>query len=499
MALIGVDIGTTHCKVGLFQEDGKMINITVRPTLTHYDKLGYPSYKPEEIWGNIKAGILESLAGFEGNVSVIGITSMAETGVVVDRETGKARTDFIPWFSRCAEAEAEEVASEDSSFQRFQKTGLHMSYKYGLAKLLHLKKQHSEILRNAVWLSASDYIAYRLTGRFATDYSLAARTYAFMINHKSWDQSWIRHFGLPEDLFPEALPSGTVMGETTEEMHAELGIATGIPVSISGHDHLVAALAVGAIDPGTIFNSIGTAETLVGDLGRTELTKRDYQAGLSFGCHILREKFFWMGGISASGGSVEWFRSQFADEQMSYEQILSLSEAAAKGPTKILYYPYLSGSGAPNPDPMAKGAFIGIKASHKREDLLKALMEGTAYELESIRRTAESTTGYPITNMISVGGGTKNPLWLQVKADITNCRLSIPKIKEATLLGAALTAGIGCGIYKNEQEAVAAVKLTSQQEIQPNDTFHQEYKLLYEEGYMAFQEALRNYSLRFRM
>jgi len=497
MGLLGIDIGTTHCKAGFFQENGSILKIAVRPTITHYNQQGEPFFSPSEIWRNIASCLKEILSGCEEKVSAIGITSMAETGLLLDRRTGRPRTNFIPWFSRCAETEAEEISKEDRPFDRFQKTGLHNSYKYGLAKILQLKKQDKDILEEAVWLSASDYIAYLLTGNLATDYTLAARTYAFRIDQLTWDQPWIKHFGLPEQLFPEAMPSGKLMGLTQSKVCDHLGLSPGIPVAIAGHDHLVAALAVGAVNPGNVFNSIGTAETMVGAFEKRQLTDIEYASGMTFGCHIVRNRLFWMGGISASGGSIEWFREQFADQKMTYEEIMILSSNVKAGPSRILYYPYLSGSGSPQPDPYARGAFIGLKTSHQRRDLLKAMMEGTAYELESIRRSAERISGYRINRMTSVGGGTKNKYWMQIKADITNCQLTIPEINEATMLGAAITAGIGSGVYKSEEEAVSAVSYTHSKEIVPNQEFHQEYKHLYEKGYMGLQEQLRNFYRRF--
>jgi sugar (pentulose or hexulose) kinase len=493
MALLGIDIGTTHCKAGVFRDDGSQIQIAVSPTITHYSKQGEPYYLPDEIWGNITRCLKEVMLCCDEKVSAIGITSMAETGLLLDRQTGKPRTHFIPWFSRCAEGEAEEISNEDSPLHRFQKTGLHSSYKYGLAKIIHLRKQQTDILDDAVWLSASDFIAYKLTGNFATDYSLAARTYAFQIDQLSWDQDWIRHFNLPDQLFPEALPSGTKMGSTLSTELEELGIPQGIPVTVAGHDHLAASLAVGAITPGSVFDSIGTAETLVGAIEKKQLTEMDFASGLTFGCHVVRDKFFWMGGISASGGSIEWFRNQFSDQKMSYDEIMSLSAQSIEGPSGILYYPYLSGSGSPQPDPFARAAFIGLKTSHKREDLLKAMMEGTAYELESIRRSAERITNQSINQMISVGGGTKNHYWMQIKSDITNCHLAIPEINEATMLGAAITAGICSGVYKDEEEAAKAIQFTNPKEIVPSQQYHHEYKRLYEEGYMGLQLHLRNF------
>jgi len=492
MALIGIDIGTTHCKAGLFKENGEPLKISVVPTVTRYDEKHLPYFDHDEIWNGIITCLKDITSTQTETISAIGITSMAETGLLIDKESKEARTDFIPWFSRCAEEEAILLSREDNPFNRFQKTGLHNSYKYGLAKILWLKEQNERILNNAVWLSASDYIAFRLTGKFATDYSLAARTFAFRFDQKKWDKDWINHFGLSERIFPDAYPSGTIMGVTVPEIQSLINIPVGTPVAISGHDHVCASLAVGAVKPGTVFDSIGTAETLVGTLEERTLEKGDFEAGLSFGCHVVKNRMFWMGGIPSSGGSIEWFRNQFADQQLSYESIMKLS-SEKQAPTGILYYPYLSGSGAPKPDAVAKAAFIGLTSSHNRADMLRAMMEGTGYELESIRRKAEQVTNLPIHNMIAVGGGTKNRHWMQIKADITNCHIMIPNISEATLLGAAITAGIGAGLYKDEIEAGSILADLQINELSPLENNHRTYKRYYETGYIKLQESLRDY------
>ncbi|WP_299088746.1 FGGY family carbohydrate kinase [uncultured Metabacillus sp.] len=492
MALIGIDLGTTHCKAGLFHENGDVIQIAIRQMIILHDCEGNPFYHPEEIWNKIYECLSEIMSNRSVKVSVIGISSMAETGLLLDRETGRAKTAFIPWFSRCALNEANQIGKEDDPFRRFQKTGLHTSYKYGLAKILSLKGKDKGILKHAVWLSASDFIAYKLTGKLATDYTLAARTYAFRIDQKDWDLEWINHFELPKQLFPQALPSGTIMGETTMSDLQRIGIGKGTPVAIAGHDHVCASLAVGAVKPGIVFDSIGTAETLVGTLEKRDLSKNDYESRLSFGCHIVANRFFWMGGISSSGGSIEWFRDQLSDQTLSYEEIIRLSLLAKEGPTGILYYPYLSGSGAPNHDPDAKAAFIGVAASHERQDLLKAIMEGTCYEMEAIRRSAERITEHPINHVIVVGGGAKNKAWLKIKADITNCQLTIPSLSEATLLGAAMTAGIGSKVYQNVEEAISSLR-NQKKRITPNEKAHRDYRKIYEIGYMKLQHPLRDY------
>jgi sugar (pentulose or hexulose) kinase len=471
-----------------------------RPTETLKDEsLGIAYYDPDRMWESLYAALREALSVVEGaNVAAIGIASMAESGLVVERSTGAPRSPFLPWFDTCSEAQAAFIKKESDPFERFQRSGLHSSFKLGLAKVLWIREHVPSALEGGdpVWLSASSWIGYRLTGRMAFDDSLAARTYAYRIDRRTWDIEWIRHFGLPETLFPEALPGGAPIGGVKAELRA-LGLSEQTRVAIAGHDHVAAALSVGAIEPGAVYDSMGTAETLVGTLHSRELTREDFAAGLSFGVHIAAGRYFWMGGQSSSGGSVEWLRELLGDPTLSYDQILALSAAAAPGPTGALYFPYLAGSGAPLPDSRVRASFIGLKKSHGKSDVLKAALEGTAYQLEMMKRSAEHLTGGMIDRLLVVGGGTRNPLWLSVKADITGCELALPGVPEATLLGGALAAGIGAGVYRDAEEAVAAAKRgiaadgIEARTILPDADRHSRYSALYEQGFEPLQAPLR--------
>jgi sugar (pentulose or hexulose) kinase len=492
--LLSIDIGTTHCKAALFTEQGKLIRMA-KVNSVKYAEGGWEYYDPELLWNGI-AGLIRQIVRSEqtAGISSIGMTGMAETGLLVDRRTGEARSPFIPWFSPCSKPQAEMVGAEVDPMERFSATGLRSSYKYGLAKLLWLKERDSSVLQDAVWLSASDYAAYRLSGVMATDLTLAARTFAFHIDRKEWDTDWIRHFGLDPSLFPTVYPSGGVVGSVHPEAAAALGLPAGVPVVIAGHDHVAASLAVGASKPGLVMDSIGTAETLVGVMPERKLTAADWESGLSYGCYPTAGQLFWMGGLSASGGSVEWFRTVLSEPALGYEKLLELLAGMEPAPSGILYYPYLSGSGAPSPDANAKAAWIGITARHGQADLLKAVLEGTAYEMEAMRRAAEQSAGFAISRMIVTGGGTNNPYWLQIKANVSDCALELSDTPEAALLGAAMLAGMGSGLYADAEQAEAAVAGSRNRSlIRPQAGLQDEYRRLFEQGYIPLQQPLRQY------
>lgn len=500
--LLAIDLGTTNSKVGLFNRIGQPIAVASRETETFTHREGYAYYDPEGMWNSVAASIQEVLKkavialklndSKQVCIEAIGITSMAESGLLLDRQSGKPKSVFMPWFDTCSQSQAEWISNQCDVFERFCKSGLLNSFKLGLAKILWLKERDPDALNNAVWLSASSYIAYRLTGNMAFDYSLAARTYAFRIDTKEWDHAWIRHLGLDPGLFPPVLPATAAMGRVRPELCSQLGLNETISVSIGGHDHVCSALAVGAITPGKVYDSMGTAETLVGTMDEQPLGRKEFAAGLSFGCHIAPERYFWMGGNSASGGSIEWLRTLLADEKLSYEQLMQqLLEATDEEPTGILYYPYLSGSGAPVRDAKAKAAFVGLTKKHGKADMIKAVLEGTSFQLAAIREEAEAIAGHAIEKLFVVGGGTRNKRWLQIKADILNCSLELPPIEEATLLGAAMAAGVGAGVYSSVEDAVHTVQQKKALQIQPQENAHKLYSELYHQGFKPLQKPLR--------
>ena len=236
-------------------------------------------------------------------------------------------------------------------------------------------------MHDAIWLHTADFIAYRLAGVLQTDYTLAGRTYAFHLSQKEWDASWLHQFGLSPDLFPQPVPSGTPLGSGVTTDFASIGLAAGTPLAICGHDHLCAAFAAGAISPGVVFDSMGTAETLVGAIPERPLTTTEYDSGLTFGCHTVANRYYWLGGSAASGGSLEWLRTIFNDPPLTYEALNHLLGEMRAGPGDLIYLPYLSGRGAPWPQPEIRGAFGGLATGHTRADLLQAVLEGTAYQV----------------------------------------------------------------------------------------------------------------------
>jgi xylulokinase len=210
------------------------------------------------------------------------------------------------------------------------------------------KEQDPGLLDGAIWLGAADYIVYRLCGAFATDYSLAGRTYAFCIDSKQWDGEALDILEATDELFPAAYPSGRPAGQASPGFEA-LGLFPGTPVAIAGHDHLCAAFAaevLGGMHEAPVFDSIGTAESLTGVFPERPLVEADFQAGFAFGVYSQPGSLYWMGGLSASGGSIEWLRSNLREPQLSYAEDALLD--TRRRPDRDPIFPLPGGSGSPH-------------------------------------------------------------------------------------------------------------------------------------------------------
>lgn len=495
MYMLGIDIGTTNRKVGIFDEDGSTVALSSRPTVAIDTGKGYSVYDPEQLWQDI-ASMIQEVTSKSGAVKIeaIGIASMAESGLLVHRDRGTIQSPCLPWFDTSSTPQAERVRQADTKLALFQRTGLHLSFKHGLPKLLWLHDQDSSMFHEAVWLSVSGFIAYRLCGVMACDPSLATRTFAYDMRSNRWDKEWITSFNLPADLFPEVQPSGAPLGKVLPDVARSLGLSADTSVAIGGHDHVCASLAVGAVTPGEVFASMGTAETLVGMMKPHALGQAEFDTGLSYGYHVVPGYHFWMGGNPASGGAVEWLRKQLADEALSYKEVIALLADMDEGPGEVLFFPYLSGSGAPYPNSKTRAAFIGLSYSHGKGDMLRAVCEGTAYQLNMIKQSAERVAGLPITEVRAVGGGTRLAPWLQMKADVMNASIIVPPVEEATMLGAACAALLGAGHLANVDELRALAERRGVERYEPDGLRHERYAVRYAEVFQPMAEQLRRLS-----
>ena len=268
--LVGLDMGTTSVKAVIYECDGRTAAQASVPTKTHVPRPGWAYYEPDELWQGAVAALREAVAQIDRpeRIAGIAVASMAEAGIPLDH-AGKPTSECIAWFDRRTIPQAEWLGETLGEDHLFAVTGLSLQPIFSLCKMLWLKRNEPEVFGRTVrWLNVADFIAFKLSGVEATDWSLASRTLAFDLRKLNWDDEIVDAAGVPRSLFAPAQASGVRIGGVTADAARLTGLPGGAAVSRGGHDHVCGALAAGVVRDGEMLDSMGTAEALFVALDR---------------------------------------------------------------------------------------------------------------------------------------------------------------------------------------------------------------------------------------
>jgi xylulokinase len=458
-----VDVGSTTIKVALVIPGRGVVHVARRPTVTHSVRGGGAYHRPDELLAAVESAILECVSAAASQamppVGGIGVASMAESGVPVDRRDTPVG-DILAWHDPRPERQAAWIERQIGAAALFARTGLRSETKYTLPKLLWTREHRAaDFTRLRRWAGISELVGLCLTGKLATNASLACRTLAFDISIGAWDAELLGLVSLEPDNMPEVLPLGTAVGGLTEAAARRLGLPAGVPVAIAGHDHLAAALGAGVARPGEVLDSMGSAEQLTLVTDKPVLVDEVRRAGYSSGCHAIDGLYYVAGGLASSGTVVEWFIDTFLPGSAAtgerYAAFTDLLARAAPGPAEPIVRPYLRGRTAPHRDSTASLEFEGIREGHRLEDLAVAVLDGAAYHVRWMLDELARITATRLDRVRLSGGGTRNLRWVTAKAALGPGRMEIVRTEEAGALGAALAAGIAGGVYGDTAEALS--------------------------------------------
>lgn len=497
--LLGVDVGTTNCKAAVYTPDGHLVAQARAPTPVATPAPGWAEHDADELW-RVVAGVireavtqLPSAGHTAGDIAGLAVASMAEAGVLVD-DAGRPLVPMIAWYDQRTLDEGRWWAEVFGARRVFDITGQTPQPIYSLCKLMWLRRHRpNTFARAATWLNVADWIAYRLTGERATDYSLASRTLALDVTRRAWSAEMLDAAGIPTRLMARLVASGDVVGEATAETAAATGLAVGTPVAAGGHDHIVGAFGVGATEPGIMLNSLGTAEAMVLALRQPALTDALFEQRGHLGVHAAPNRFYTTGGVAGQGASLEWARELLVPDQpgeAGYRRLNILAEAAPAGCGGVVFLAHLRGAGRPHNDPTARGALVGLTPGAGRAVVARAVFEGMAFASRTLLESMEAATGVTTQEMLVIGGGARNPTWLQIRADVMQRTLQVVAVDEATAWGAAALAGLGAGVYADTQAMLARVAFPTQL-IPPNPGHAERYETVYHNIYSPLYAALR--------
>jgi xylulokinase len=398
----------------------------------------------------------------------------------VDAQGTPLRTSII-WADQRAEAEAAAIAERVGPDRVYRITGHRVSSNYSAAKLLWLRAHQPEIYsRTHQVLQAKDYVAFKLTGAYATDYSDASGTNLFDLGSRSWSQEILAAIDLDPDLLPPALPSATIIGTVTGQAAAATGLAAGTPVAIGGGDGACATAGAGVVSPADAYNYVGSS-SWISFVSREPLY--DPQQRTFTFAHLDPDYLFPTGTMQCAGGSYDWLERVLRGQarERIYRQLDDLASSVEPGAQGLFFLPYLIGERSPHWNPRARAAFVGLTMAHGRPEMARAVLEGVAFNLRIIL-DAFRDQGAPIAALRLIGGGARSALWRQILADVFGLPILQPRLLvEATSLGAAIAGGVGIGLYRDYGVAAELVR------VEPGEEPRPAISARYEELYQVFK------------
>ena len=494
--LAGIDIGSTTLKAVLYDDSGDLVASGTRPTerFTPYpDHPEWTVWQPEQIWGGCAAAMKDAVAqvGDPRNIKAVAVTGMGMDGVPID-EKGDWLYPFISWHDPRTEAQLNWWIDNIGAEKSFGVGGGTL-WRFNTAlRLLWMAEHEPEILvRTDKWLLIEDFLNFMLCGVRATDYSMASCTLLFDQTTRDWSDELLTKASIDRRLLCDTHPSGTPLGEVTAAAAKVTGLPEGTPVILGGHDYLCGALPVGAFKPGVVLDVTGTWEIVLATIPEPILTPAVQKLGVTVETHVARDTYaVWGGAVAAD--MLEWYRKEYGHEArrkaehgcgVDWDYLMDTAAASPAGAKGVMFLPHMSAAGCPVVDSRSLGAFVGMSNFVESGDMLRAIIEGLDYQVLDILTALQTGFGITPEHLVAVGGATRNSFWMQNKADVVGLPIEVPKVEEATPLGAAILAGIGVGLYKDEQDAFERV-------YRPGVTYHpnEELSPKYAEWYQIYKK-----------
>ena len=445
--ILAYDFGTGGIKASLFDVDGRVVASGFDAYETHYPASGFHEQAPADWWrATVKSTrlLLAAIAPEQrAQIRAVGISGHS-LGVVPLDADGNLLRDRVPiWSDSRADAEARDFFTRVDEKAWYARTGCGFPPGlYSVFKLMWFRAHEPDWFgRVDVVLGTKDYVNYRLTGVKATDNSYASGTGVYDLRTRAYADDLVAASGLPASIFPRIVPATHVLGTLTPEAAAELGLPESVQVVAGGVDNSCMALGAGAYREGRAYNSLGSSSWIAVSSAAPVIddATRPYVFD-----HVVPGQYASALAIFSAGTSHTWLRDLLG---LDYAEMDRLAEAAGVGAHGLLFNPTLAGGSSLDATPAMRGAFANLDLRHTRGDLVRAVMEGVAFGLRQALDALRTLV--PVADpLILVGGGAKAPLWRQIYADVYGLRVVRTSIgQQAAALGAAVVAGVGCGLW----------------------------------------------------
>lgn len=485
--LLGIDIGTSACKIAVFDVDGNVLAQANEGYQLYYPNPGWVEQDPDEWWEAICKGIKNVMKDGKiapEEIAGIGIDGQSWSAIPVDEE-GNCLAKTPIWMDTRARDICERVNKEVGADRIFEVAGNGFNPSYTTPKMIWFKEERPDIYEKTYkFLQSNSYIAYKLTGVMSQDKSQGYGIHFFDMKSCTYDAALAEELGLSVDKVPEIYDCHQIVGQVNEKAAAKTGLAVGTPVVAGGLDAACGTLGAGVYLPGQTQEQGGQA----GGMSICEDTAKGHP-DLILSTHVIPDLWLLQGGTVGGGGVLRWFKQELGGED-SFDDLTAMADAIAPGSDGVIFLPYMAGERSPLWDPDAKGVFYGLGFDKTRAHMARAALESVAFSLEHNLQVAKSI-GVEVGELLAMGGAANSQVWVQIKADVTGKTIKIPASDTATTLGAAILAGVGVGLYESFEEAVKkTIAITRVQE--PNAENHAVYEKAFED-YLKLSEHMQKF------
>ena len=480
--ILTFDVGTSACKVCLWDTQGTLLTSSDEPYPIHHPQPDWAEQDAEDWWRASVVAARRVLVGRDaGRIAVIGLSSQRE-GVVPMGSDGAPLARCIIWMDRRCRDQAARLAQEFGESFLHHHTGLLPDPNYTACKLLWVHEHQPDLLdKAAAFLQTRDYVYYRLTGRQATDQTLASRTMMMNVRTHTWWPDIFRRIGVREDQFPPIYRSTDAPFGLAPPAAGALGLPSGIPVALGAGDRPCEAVGIGLFGS-RVIDSIGTASNICMTIDRLP----ESLGRVPCSVHATPGRWLLEMGITTSGSMMRWFRELLG---IPTEEMPALEREAAQSPRgarSLLVFPFFMGARSVRWNADARGLVLGLSLGHTRADIARAMMEGVGYETHSCLEGLRAL-GLAPGEVIAMGGGARSDLWVRIKADILGLPVVRPRYTETASMGAALLAARAVGLI-DDLDAAAQAWNPAQETVTPDPgavDFYRGRIALYEDLYRA--------------
>lgn len=491
--LMGVDVGTTGTKALLGNEEGKILARSVKEYPLSTPRPNWAEQDPGDWWKATVTSIRKVIkdSGVDSrDIKGLGLSGQMHGAVVINKDY-KVLRPCILWCDQRTADQCGYITKKIGPERLIELVSNPALTGFTAPKIIWIKENEPEIYRKIhKILLPKDYIRFRLTGNFATEVSDASGTLLFDVKKRKWSGEMLDKLEISPHLMPRCYESPEVSGKISKEAAELTGLRPGTPVVGGGGDQAAGAVGNGVVKPGIISSALGTSGVV---FAFSEEVKVDPRLRAHTFCHAVPGKWHLMGVMLSAGGSLRWFRDILGQEEVKlagekgvdpYEILTQEAGEVSAGSEGLIFLPYLTGERTPHADPQAKGVFFGLTVRHRRNHLIRAVMEGVAYGLRDSLEILRGL-GIEIKQVRASGGGARSPVWRQMQADINGVEMVTTNVDEGPAFGATLLAGVGAGIYKSVEEAAKrTIRVTSHtspelRNVELYDKYYQLYRSLY--------------------